>query len=57
VECGRGVPFQVVGRDWGYSLKLTRTLHNDSIPETPSGKSGVDVSTAVHPVAMPLDGP
>ena len=35
----------------GYNLKLISTLHNDSIPETPSGKSGVDVSTPVHPVA------
>jgi len=26
------------GRVWGYNLKLTSTLHNDSIPETPSGK-------------------
>jgi len=25
--------------------KAISTLHNDSIPETPSGKSGVDVST------------
>ena len=23
---------------WGYNLKLISTLHNDSIPETPSGK-------------------
>jgi len=41
-------------RVWVYNLKLISTLHNDSIPETPSGKSGVDVSTPVHPVAMPL---
>ena len=26
------------GRVWGYNLKLISTLHNDSIPETPSGK-------------------
>jgi len=33
-----------------YNLKLISTLYNDSIPE----KSGVDVSTPVHPVATPL---
>jgi len=43
------------GRVWGYNLKLISTLHNDSIPETPSGKSGVDESTPVHPVATPPD--
>jgi len=40
---------------WGYNLKLISTLHNDSIPQTPSRKSGVNVSTPVHPVATPLD--
>jgi len=50
----RGVPSQSLGRVWGYNLKLISTLHNDSIPETPSGKSGVDVSTSVHPVATLL---
>jgi len=35
---GRGVPSQVGGRVWGCSLKLINMLHNDSIPETPSGK-------------------
>jgi len=50
-----GCPSQVGGRVWGYNLKLTSTLHNDSIPETRWGKSGVDVSIIVHPVmATPL---
>ena len=43
---GRGVPFQIGGRVWGYNLKLICTLHNDSIPETPSGKKW---SGRVHP--------
>jgi len=41
----RGVPYQVGGRVWGYSLKVISTLHNDSIPETPWGKSGLVMST------------
>jgi len=52
---GRGVPSQVGDRVRRYNLKLISTLHNDSIPETPWGKSGVDVFTPIHPVAMPLD--
>ena len=46
--CGEG------DRVWGYNLKLINTPHNDSIPETPWEKSGVDVSTPVHPVVTPL---
>jgi len=35
----RGVsPPKPGGRVCGYNLKLISTLHNDSIPETPSGK-------------------
>ena len=49
-----GVPSEVGGRVWGYNLKLVSTLCNDSIPETPSGKSGVDLSPPVHPVGTPL---
>jgi len=45
------------GRVWRYNLKLISTLYNDSIPETPSEKSGVYVSTPVHPVATPLSTP
>jgi len=50
----RGVPSQVGSRVRGYNLKLISTLHSDSIPETPSGKSGVDVFTPVDPMATPL---
>jgi len=46
--CGKGVPPKSGGRVCGYNLKLISTLHNDSIPETPSGKRGVDVSTPVQ---------
>jgi len=50
-----GCPLPSRGRVCGYNLKLISTLHNDSIPETPSGKMGwTDVSTPVHPVATPL---
>ena len=51
---GRDIPSQVWGYGLGYKLKLISTLHNDSIPETPSGKKGVDVSTPVHLVATLL---
>jgi len=54
VECEEGCPLPSRGRIWGYNQKLINTLHNDSIPETPAGKSGVDVSNSVHPVATPL---
>ena len=53
---GRGVPSQVGGRVWGYNLKLISTFHNDSTPETPSGKSGVDVSTQSTPWQRPWPG-
>jgi len=49
---GRVPPPKSGGRVWGYNLKLS-TLHNDSIPETPSGKKWggqLDMSTTVHPV-------
>jgi len=48
---GRDIPSQVWGYGLGYKLKLISTLHNDSIPETPSGKKW---GGRVHP--SPLDG-
>jgi len=48
----RGVPYSW-SRVWGYNLKLISTLHNDSIPETPSGKKWGGRVHPVHHVATP----
>jgi len=41
---------------WGYNLKLISTLHNDSIPQTPSGKSGVTCPRQPTPWQRPWEG-
>jgi len=50
IGCMGGCPLTNPGRVWGCNLKLIDTLHDDSIPETTSGKSGADVSTPVQSI-------
>ena len=51
---GRVSPPMSGDRVWGYNLKLISTLHNDSIPETPSGKKWGGHVHPSPPMATPL---